>query len=114
MLYILFSGDGLKAALNARSFRQEVILMVTDRKRIDGFLQGAKSLHLLGLHHILLLGLTEEECEGANAVVPEIGCGWTTFKTPADLQDVFELWSLRYRNVARYPPSCKEEHRTAP
>ena len=96
------SGEGLRAALEARSFRQEVILMVTDRNRLDGFLQGSKSLYALGLHHILLLAMTQEECELVKAVVPAVGCGWTTFKSPPDLINVYELWSLRYRTLARY------------
>ena len=95
------AGEGLKAALEARSFRQEVILMVTDRKRIDGFLQGTKSLYKLGFHHVLLLAMTKDECELVNTVVPEVGCGWTTFKSPSDLTDVYVLWNLRYRTLAR-------------
>ena len=98
----LLPGEGLKAALDARSFRQEVILMVTDRKRIDGFLQGTKSLHQLGLHHILLLAISQDECALVNNVVPEVGCGWTSFKSPNDLSGVYELWSLRYRTLARW------------
>ena len=79
--------------------------MVSDRHRIDGFLQGARSLQLLGLHHILLLSLTQQECERINAVVPEVGCGWTSFESPQDLSGVFEMWNLRYRTVARYSMS---------
>ncbi|KAL0053604.1 hypothetical protein WJX82_008204 [Trebouxia sp. C0006] len=97
----IFSGEGLRAALQARSFRQEVILMVSDHKRIDGFLQGARSLQLLGLNHILLLSLTESECKLIRNVVPEIGCGWTTFESPEDLEGVYDLWNMRYRTVAR-------------
>ncbi len=54
--------------------------MVSDHKRIDGFLQGARSLQLLGLNHILLLSLTQSECKLIRDVVPEVGCGWTTSK----------------------------------
>ena len=75
--------------------------MVSDRKRLDGFLQGARSLQLLGLHHILLLSLTEEECTSIADVVPEVGCGWTNFENPADMWTVFAMWNLRYRTVAR-------------
>ena len=96
------AGEGLKLALQARSYRQEVILLVADRKRIDGFLQGARSLHSLGLEHILLLSLTESECKVVNAAVPEIGCGWTTFQSPDDLEGVYDMWNLRYRTVARF------------
>ncbi len=75
--------------------------MVSDRNRIDGFLQGARSLQLLGLEHILLISLTEKECKLVNAVVPEVGCGWTTFETPSDLSGVYDMWNLRYRTLAR-------------
>ena len=75
--------------------------MVSDHKRIDGFLQGARSLQLLGLNHILLLSLTESECKLIRNVVPEIGCGWTTFESPEDLEGVYDLWHMRYRTVAR-------------
>lgn len=87
--------------MQARSFRQEVILMVSDHKRIDGFLQGARSLQLLGLDHILLLSLTQRECKIIRDAVPEVGCGWTTFKSPTDLEGVYNLWNMRYRIVAR-------------
>ena len=76
--------------------------MVADRKRVDGFLQGARSLHSLGLEHILLLSLTESECIVVNAAVPEVGCGWTTFQSPDDLEGVYDMWNLRYRTVARF------------
>lgn len=105
MLVVIFefdgAGEGLKAALEARSFRQEVILMVATRNRIDGFLQGTKSLHTLGFHHILLLALTKGECELVNTIVPEVGCGWTTLESPSDLKGIFMLWLLRYRTLAR-------------
>lgn len=76
--------------------------MVADRKRVDGFLQGARSLHSLGLEHILLLSLTESECIVVNAAVPVVGCGWTTFQSPDDLEGVYDMWNLRYRTVARF------------
>ena len=75
--------------------------MVSDHKRIDGFLQGARSLQLLGLEHILLLSLTQRECKLIRDVIPEVGCGWTTFESPKDLEGVYSLWNMRYRIVAR-------------
>ena len=75
--------------------------MVSDRARLDGFLQGARSLQLLGLHHILLLSLTEEECAKIAEAVPEVGCGWTEFENPQDMWVVFKMWNLRYRTVSR-------------
>lgn len=75
--------------------------MVSDHVRIDSFLQAANSMHRLGLGHILLLSLTKADCEAINQVVPDIGCGWTTFVYPHDFGPVFALWSLRYRTLAR-------------
>ena len=75
--------------------------MVSDRDRMDTFLQAANSIHALGFGHILLLGLTNADCEAINSVVPDIGCGWTSFVYPHDFGGIFALWSLRYRTLAR-------------
>lgn len=95
------AGRALREALQARSYKQEVILMVSDRDRIDTFLQAANSMHRFGFGHILLLSMTESDCQAINNVVPEIGCGWTTFVYPHDFGPVYALWSLRYRTLAR-------------
>lgn len=97
----MVAGQALREALQARSYKQEVIVMVSDHSRIDSFLQAANSLHSFGLGHILLLGLTKTDCEAVNKVVPDIGCAWTSFVYPHDFGALFALWSLRYRTLAR-------------
>ena len=97
----------MQEALQARSYKKEVILMVSGPERIDSFLQAANSIHGLGFGHIMLLGLSEDDCKIVNQTVPAIGCGWTSFKTPQDLSTLFALWSLRYRTLAR----CVSAHK---
>lgn len=99
--YELCAGRQLHHALQLRSFKQEVIIMVSDVHRLDSFLQAAESLRLLGLSNILLLSHSQAMCEAIAPVVPDIGCAWSTHKHPADLQGNFYVWSLRYRILAR-------------
>lgn len=94
-------GDGLRQALQSRSYKQEVILMVSNIERLDSFVQAVYSLRKLGLSNILLLSYNEDTCQAIAPVVPEIGCGWSSHKHPEDLQDNYYVWMLRYRTVAR-------------
>ena len=95
------TGEELQRALQLRSYKQEVIIMVTDLRRLDSFLQAADSLNQLGLDNILLLSHSEAMCNLITPLVPETGCAWSTHKHPADLQGNFYVWSLRYRILAR-------------
>ncbi len=54
------TGAGLKAALAARSFKKEVILLCTTDSHLDFTLQPIRSLEKLGLGNVMMLG-TEEE-----------------------------------------------------
>ena len=95
------AGSALREALQARSYKKEVIIMVSDLKRLDSFLQAADSLQHLGLSNVLLLSHTEAMCERISLVVSSIGCAWSSHKHPADLAGNFYVWSLRYRILAR-------------
>lgn len=53
-------GGGLHRALQLRSYKHEVILMVSDIHRLDSFLQAADSLQQLGLSNILLLSYSSD------------------------------------------------------
>lgn len=75
--------------------------MVSDVYRLDSFLQAAGSLHQLGLSNILLLSYSQDMCKEIAPMVPDIGCGWSSHKHPADLGGRFYVWSLRYRILAR-------------
>ncbi|KAA6428239.1 MAG: hypothetical protein FRX49_01835 [Trebouxia sp. A1-2] len=75
--------------------------MVSDDKMLDSFLQASNSFARLGMGHILLLSYTEAMCTAINSIVPDVGCAWSSFEEPPDLQDVYYLWSLRYRTLAR-------------
>ena len=98
---VTVAGEELHRALQLRSYKQEVIIMVTDLRRLDGFLQAAGSLNQLGLDNILLLSHSKAMCNLITPVVPKIGCAWSTHQHPADLQGNFYMWSLRYRILAR-------------
>ena len=83
--------------------------MVSDDKMLDSFLQGANSFARLGMGHILLLSYSEAMCTAINSIVPDVGCAWSSFEEPPDLQDVYYLWSVRYRTLARFAkgsPNC--------
>ena len=98
---VLVAGGGLHRALQLRSYKQEVVIMVSDVQRLDSFLQAADSLQQLGLSNILLLSYSKDMCKVIAPVVPDIGCAWSSHKHPADLQGNFFVWSLRYRILAR-------------
>jgi len=76
--------------------------MVSDDKMLDSFLQGSNSFARLGMGHILLLSYSEAMCTAINSIVPDVGCAWSSFEEPPDLQDVYYLWSFRYRTLARF------------
>lgn len=101
LLPVLTAGGGLHRALQLRSYKQEVVIMVSDVQRLDSFLQAADSLQQLGLSNILLLSYSKDMCEVIAPVVLDIGCAWSSHKHPADLQRNFFVWSLRYRILAR-------------
>jgi len=102
---LLLPGVGLQQALQARSFKQEVVVMVSDDTMLDSFLQASNSFARLGMGHILLLSYTEAMCAAISSIIPDVGCAWSSFEEPPDLQDVFYLWSLRYRTLARFAKS---------
>ena len=95
------TGSALREALQARSYKREVIIMVSDLKRLDSFLKAADSLQHLGLTNILLLSHSEAMCGKISPIVPSVGCAWSSHKHPADLAENFYVWSLRYRILAR-------------
>jgi len=95
------AGSALREALQARSYKKEVIIMVSDLNRLDSFLQAADSLQHLGLSNILLLSHSEAMCGRISPIVPSIGCTWSSHKHPTDLAGNFYVWSLRYRILAR-------------
>lgn len=101
-LILLFTvGEGLHQALKMRSHKQEVMLFVSDLKRLDDFLQVVDSLQKLGLSNVLLLSYSQDMCESIIPFVPDIGCAWSSHKHPEDLQGNYYVWSLRYRVLAR-------------
>lgn len=103
VVFGLFSaaGSGLHKALQSRSYKKEVIIMVSDLNRLDSFLQAADSLESLGLSNVLLLSHSEAMCAKISPKVPDVGCSWSSHKHPSDLGGNFYVWSLRYRILAR-------------
>jgi len=63
------SSGGLKAALAARSFSKEVILMLSDAHRLDSSLSAVSNLKRLGFGHILFVSTDPLTCRAVG------GCG---------------------------------------
>ncbi|KAI8472118.1 MAG: hypothetical protein J3K34DRAFT_520008 [Monoraphidium minutum] len=70
------SSGGLKAALAARSFRREVILMISEARRLDANLGAWYSLRALGLGHVLFVSTDAATCRAVEMLEPELGCTW--------------------------------------
>ena len=79
----VFAGDfwpssGLKASVEARSFKKELIVLL--ETRVDVFLQAYLELRYLGFGHVIFMTNAKKVCEGVDRVLPgELGCGWSNF-----------------------------------
>eukprot|EP00798_Chlamydomonas_sp_ICE-L_P012297 gene12297-15453_t len=69
--------DGLKASVEARSFKKELIVMA--ESRLNPFLQTYAEFRKLGMGHVMVVMPTEEKCDSMMLVLPgELGCGWSS------------------------------------
>ncbi|KAG2435830.1 hypothetical protein HXX76_007025 [Chlamydomonas incerta] len=101
------SSLGLRAALAARSFRREVILMSSDSERMLPAMMAVQNLLRLGLEHVLMMSSSGADCVRVAGAVPTAGCVWLDFELPvfgADREFVvpaIPMWHNRYRLAAR-------------
>ena len=91
------AGDILRAALEARSFNKEVILIANSLHKLGGLIQLVSNLESLGYGHILLLSYNREDCKGMVKLFPSLGCVWSSFSFDSDseMSDRFVLWYMR-------------------
>ncbi|GIL70068.1 hypothetical protein Vretimale_3345 [Volvox reticuliferus] len=71
----VFSSPAMKACLDARSFRKELILLT--ETRLNPAYQTFRSLLHLGYEHVVMLS-SEEKCFHSNATWPRLACVWST------------------------------------
>ncbi|KAG2441348.1 hypothetical protein HYH02_009940 [Chlamydomonas schloesseri] len=101
------SSAGLRAALEARSFKREVILMSTDSEQLLPVRQAVHNLLRLGLEHVLLMSASGPDCVRVAGAVPSAGCVWLDFELPvfgadsAAVPTAAPMWHNRYRLAAR-------------
>ena len=90
-------GSVLRAALEARSFNKEVILIANSLLKLGGLIQLVANIEALGYGHILLLSYNRDDCKGLVKFFPGLGCVWTSFSFGADsgMEGRFVLWSNR-------------------
>jgi hypothetical protein len=66
----------MKSALEARSYKKELILVAYSLHKLGGLIQLLSNLEALGYTQVLLLSCNREECEGFLAIFP--GCADAT------------------------------------
>lgn len=71
--------DDFKAALEARSYKKEVMLTMSDVPHLDFLFNLLLNMREQGFEHYMVLMLTKEECEEAKSRWPDIGCVWSNF-----------------------------------
>jgi len=100
MLQLMPSGSVLREALEARSYKGELILVANSLEKLGGLTQLISNLEHLGYGHVLLLSYDKKSCEGLVKLLPGLGCVWSSFSFGKDSRDVpeerFLLWFLRY------------------
>jgi hypothetical protein len=124
----LSASDAFRQALNARTYKQELVLLCTDGRALDFTLQPLAQMARLGMAHHLLLADSQKTCEQARKAVPSVGCGWygdgedeegasedsggggrsssrrsstQPLLLPRRVQGAFRLWALRLRTALR-------------
>ena len=109
----MLSGSVLHEALEARSYKGELILIANSLEKIGGIVQLISNLGNLGYGHVLLLSYDRSNCEGLLGLLPGMGCVWSSFSF-GDSKDIpehrFLLWFLRCTVCyihAKHPASRK-------
>ena len=93
------SGSVLREALEARSFKGELILIANSLNKLGGLVQLVSNLKHLGYEHVLLLSYDRRSCEGLIKLLPSMGCVWSSFSFGVSKSipaEKYLLWFLRY------------------
>jgi hypothetical protein len=101
------AGAGLRAALAARAYKREVVLIVATPDQASTATRALlDNLARLGMEHAMLLSGDAESCyevvKGAHAA--HIGCVWEAGYLPVGgirAGSIAGLWKIRYRLTAR-------------
>ena len=102
------SGSVLREALEARSYKGEIILIANSLEKLGGITQLISNLEHLGYGHVLLLSYDRTNCEGLVKLLPVLGCVWSSFSfgNGKDVpEERFLLWFLRYKCLCMRPPT---------
>ena len=92
------SGSVLREALEARSYKGELILIANSLNKLGGLVQLISNLEHLGYGHVLLLSYDKSSCEGLIKLLPSLGCVWSSFSFGESKSIPYErylLWFLR-------------------
>eukprot|EP00197_Chlamydomonas_leiostraca_P006890 CAMPEP_0202886206 /NCGR_PEP_ID=MMETSP1391-20130828/42057_1 /ASSEMBLY_ACC=CAM_ASM_000867 /TAXON_ID=1034604 /ORGANISM="Chlamydomonas leiostraca, Strain SAG 11-49" /LENGTH=393 /DNA_ID=CAMNT_0049569475 /DNA_START=19 /DNA_END=1197 /DNA_ORIENTATION=- len=101
------TSDAFRAAVAARSYKHELIVIVATAERLLAAMQLVENLDRLGMEHVMLVGDSQAGCAALFLHAPHIGCVWDSFRLPlkgqdaAAVWDVAVLWHTRYRITAR-------------
>ncbi|MEW5299180.1 MAG: hypothetical protein WDW36_002220 [Sanguina aurantia] len=72
----VYPSAGLKASLQARSYKREIILIA--ETRMNPVYQAYNEFAKLGLGHVLWLTDSPVNCERSSTRLPQLGCAWST------------------------------------
>ena len=75
-------GAGLRAALSARSYKRELIVMGTTASRLLTAVQAVYMLRKLGYGHFLMMSVSRKDCSSITQMEPSMGCAWDRFVLP--------------------------------
>ena len=108
-MHMPLPGSVLHEALEARSYKGELILIANSLEKIGGIVQLISNLEHLGYGHVLLLSYDRSNCEGLLGLLPGLGCVWSSFSFGGS-KDIpehrFLLWFLRYIVCTTCHASC--------
>lgn len=92
-------------ALQARAYKQEIILTMSDVPHLDFLFNLLLNMREQGFEHYMVLMLREDECREAQRLWPDIGCIWSDFllsDPPGQYwHNVRRLWMIRWMVFAR-------------
>lgn len=72
------SREGLSAALEACSYKNEIIMISTTGTFFDAAYQTLAALHRHGLAHVMLVVSQKESCDANAKLRPDMCCVWTS------------------------------------
>ena len=111
-------GAGLRAALSARSYKHELIVMGTTASRLLTAVQAVYMLRKLGYGHFLMMSVSRKDCSSITLMEPSMGCAWDRFVLPVvgrDAGGVFGAaslyntrWACGYKGAGFTTPGERE------